>query len=175
TDNAQGELYLTDVVAQAAAQGARGESVAVVEAPFEEMQGINDRVDLSRAEAVMRRRINEAHMRAGVTLRDPETTYIDEGVVIGRDTEIGPGVVLRGRTAIGAGCVIEAGCVLTDLAVADGCHLKPYTVAAESQVGEAAQLGPFSHLRPGTVLDRGAHIGNFVELKKTHMGEGSKA
>lgn len=171
SDNAQGELYLTDVVAQAAAQG----EVAVVEAPFEDVQGVNDRADLARAEAVMRHRINEAHLRAGVTLRDPQSTYIDVGVTIGRDTELGPGVVLRGTTSIGARCRIEAGCVLTDVQVADDCLLRPYTVAQESVIGPGGQLGPFSHLRPATVLAEGAHIGNFVELKNTRVGPGSKA
>jgi bifunctional UDP-N-acetylglucosamine pyrophosphorylase/glucosamine-1-phosphate N-acetyltransferase len=171
SDNAQGELYLTDVVAQAAAQG----EVAVVEVPFEDVQGINDRADLARAEAILRRRINEAHLRAGVTLRDPQATYIDVGVTIGRDTEIGPAVVLRGKTRIGARCRIEAGCVLTDVQVADGCLLRPYTVAQESVIGPGGQIGPFSHLRPATVLSEDAHIGNFVELKNTRVGSGSKA
>lgn len=170
-NNAQGELYLTDVVQSGAARG----EVAVVDVPFDEVQGINDRVDLARAEAIMRERINAAHMRNGVTLRAPDSTYIDGDVTIGPDSELGPGVVLRGRTQIGARCHIEAGCVLTDVSVGDGSHLKPYTVASESQIGAAGHLGPFSHLRPGTVLERDVHIGNFVELKKTHVGVGSKA
>ncbi|MCS6912380.1 MAG: bifunctional UDP-N-acetylglucosamine diphosphorylase/glucosamine-1-phosphate N-acetyltransferase GlmU [Myxococcales bacterium] len=171
SDNAQGELYLTDIVAQAAAR----DEVAVVEAPFEEVQGINDRLDLAHAEAAMRRRINEAHLRAGVTMRDPATTFIDEDVIIGRDTELGPGVILRGRCRIGVGCRIEAGCVLTDVTVGDQCHLKPYTVAQDSVIGPRVQLGPFAHLRPGSELAEDVHIGNFVELKKTRMGRGAKA
>lgn len=170
-DNAQGEIYLTDVVAQAAQRG----EVAVVEAPFDEVQGVNDRVDLARAEGLMRRRINQAHMRAGVTMRDPETTYIEADVAIGRDTELGPGVHLRGRTVLGDRCLVEAGCVLGDLVVGDDVHIKPYTVASESRVGAAAKLGPFSHLRPGSELGPETHVGNFVELKKTRLGPGSKA
>ncbi len=172
-DNAQGEIYLTDVVALAAARSEG--AVAVIEAPFDEVQGVNDRVDLARADGIMRRRINQEHMRAGVTFLDPETTYVEPGIVIGRDSELSPGVVLRGKTTIGARCHIEAGCVLTDVTMADDCHLKPYTVATESQIGVSAQLGPFSHLRPGTELAREVHIGNFVELKKTRVGRGSKA
>jgi bifunctional UDP-N-acetylglucosamine pyrophosphorylase/glucosamine-1-phosphate N-acetyltransferase len=157
-NNAQRELYLTDLLAQAVAEGI---GVAVVDAPAEEIMGINDRQDLARAEAVLRQRINRGHLQRGVTLRDPATTYIEDEVTIGADTELGPGVVLRGRCRIGAGCRIDAGCVLSDVVVEDGAHLKPYTVASDSQVGEKTQLGPFSHLRPGSVIAAGAHIGNF--------------
>lgn len=170
--NAQREFYLTDLVAEAAAEGTE---VAVIDAPPEEVLGVNDRVDLATAESLMRRRLNIAHQRGGVTLRDPDTTYIDGDVAIERDTELGPGVHLRGRCRIGSGCVIDAGCVLTDVEVADGVHVKPYTVAAQSRIGARAQLGPFSHLRPGAELAEEAHVGNFVELKQTRLGRGSKA
>jgi bifunctional UDP-N-acetylglucosamine pyrophosphorylase/glucosamine-1-phosphate N-acetyltransferase len=170
--NAQRELYLTDLVAMAVAEG---EEVAVVATPPDEVLGVNDRVDLATAEAVLRRRINEKHLRAGVTLRDPATTYIEDEVQLGRDTELGPGVVLRGATRIGAGCQIEAGCVLTTVVVGDGVHIKPYTVATDAVIGDSAQLGPFSHLRPGSTLLDSAHVGNFVELKATRLGRGSKA
>jgi len=171
-NNAQREFYLTDLVAQAVAEGI---GVAVVDAPSEEVMGINDRVDLATAESTLRRRINLGHMRRGVTLRDPASTYIDSDVQIGADTELGPGVILRGACRIGSGCVIDAGCVLTNVIVADGAHLKPYTVASDSQLGEKVQIGPFSHLRPDSVVESGAHVGNFVELKKTRLGPGSKA
>jgi bifunctional UDP-N-acetylglucosamine pyrophosphorylase/glucosamine-1-phosphate N-acetyltransferase len=171
-DNAQRELYLTDLVAQAVEQGI---GVAVVDAPPEEVMGINDRVDLAQAETALRRRINLGHMRRGVTLRDPASTHIDSDVTIDKDTELGPGVILRGACRIGAGCLIDAGCVLSNVVVADGAHIKPYTVATDSELGAKAQIGPFSHLRPETVVGEGAHIGNFVELKKTRMGPGSKA
>ena len=170
--NAQREFYLTDLVAEAVAEKA---SIAAELAPPEETLGVNDRVDLAQAESILRRRINEAHMRRGVTLRDPATTYIDDEVTLGGDCELGPGVVLRGRVSVGERCVIETGCVLTDVTVAEDSHLKPYTIATDSQIGPAAQMGPFSHLRPGSTLERGVHIGNFVELKKTHVGAGSKA
>jgi bifunctional UDP-N-acetylglucosamine pyrophosphorylase/glucosamine-1-phosphate N-acetyltransferase len=171
-NNAQREFYLTDLLAEAVAEGAPVEAVVV---PADEVLGVNDRVDLARAEALLRHRINEEKLRSGVTLRDPEHTYIDDEVEIGADSEIGPGVVLSGRTRIGARCRIDAGCVLNDVTVADDSHVKAYSVATESILGPAAQVGPFSHLRPGSVLERDVHIGNFVELKKTHVGTGSKA
>jgi bifunctional UDP-N-acetylglucosamine pyrophosphorylase/glucosamine-1-phosphate N-acetyltransferase len=170
--NAQREFYLTDLVAEAAAEGTE---VAVIDAPPEEVLGVNDRVDLGTAEGLLRRRFNAQHQRNGVTLRDPATTYIDGDVTIERDTELGPGVHLRGRCRIGSGCTIDAGCVLTDVEVADAVHVKPYTVAGQSRIGARAQLGPFSHLRPGAELAEEAHVGNFVELKQTRLGRGSKA
>jgi bifunctional UDP-N-acetylglucosamine pyrophosphorylase/glucosamine-1-phosphate N-acetyltransferase len=130
-DNAQRELYLTDLVALAVAQG---DEVAVVSAPPEEVLGVNDRIDLATAEALLRRRINEEHQRAGVTLRDPATTYIDDEVTIGRDTELGPAVSLRGRCVIGTHCRIDVGAVLTDVTVADGTRLAPYAVASGTRL-----------------------------------------
>ncbi|HEY7954190.1 MAG TPA: bifunctional UDP-N-acetylglucosamine diphosphorylase/glucosamine-1-phosphate N-acetyltransferase GlmU [Polyangia bacterium] len=170
-DNAQGELYLTDVVEMAAHELA----VATILASAEEVMGVNDRVELARADRVMRLRLAERLMRDGVTVRDPERLYLEPGVVVGRDTELGPGVELRGRTAIGEGCRIEAGVVISDCTVGSRVHVKPYCVLGESVVGDDAHLGPFAHLRPGTVLDREVHLGNFVETKKTRLGRGSKA
>ncbi len=170
-DNAQGELYLTDVAAMAARAG----EVATVEADADEIAGVNDRVELARADRAMRRRINEALMRAGVTLHDPETCLVEPGVTVAADCEIGPSVALRGATAIAPGAHIEAGCVLTDCTVGAGAHLKPYTVAAESEIAAGATLGPFAHLRPGSVIGEGAKIGNFVETKKARLGAGAKA
>ncbi|MCC6996490.1 MAG: bifunctional UDP-N-acetylglucosamine diphosphorylase/glucosamine-1-phosphate N-acetyltransferase GlmU [Deltaproteobacteria bacterium] len=171
TDNAQGELYLTDVAAAAAARG----RVATVEAPPEQVLGVNDRADLATVEGILRGRITRMHARAGVTLRDPASTYIDAGVEIGADSELGPGVVLRGKTRIGARVRLDAGCVLEDTTVEDGAHLKPYTIATDSSIGPAAQVGPFAHLRSGSVLEADAHMGNFVETKKTRLGRGAKA
>lgn len=170
--NAQREFYLTDLVALATEAG---DEVMVVQAPPDEVLGVNDRADLATAEALLRRRINEAHLRSGVTLRDPATTYIDDEVQLGRDTELGPGVSLRGRCTIGARCVIDAGSVLSGVTVADDTHIKPYTIATDAVIGDKVALGPFSHLRPGSVLLSGAHVGNFVELKQTRLGKGSKA
>lgn len=169
--NVQKELYLTDVVAQAAQQ----REVGVLSVPFVEIQGVNDRADLASAAQVMRQRINQIHMKQGVTLTNPETTYIDADVTIGADTELGPGVTLRGKSRIGTGCMVDAGCILENTIVEDNCHIKPYTVMVESQIHAAAQVGPFSHLRPQSVVGSLARVGNFVEMKKTILGQGSKA
>jgi bifunctional UDP-N-acetylglucosamine pyrophosphorylase/glucosamine-1-phosphate N-acetyltransferase len=171
-DNKKGELYLTDLVAAAYTRG----GAASIEAPWEEVSGINDRVDLAAVEAAARRRINEHWMRSGVTMIDPTTTYIDADVgPLGKDVWLGPNTVLRGKTQLGDHVRVDAGCVLTDVTVAAHTHLKPYSVLSESHVGERAQIGPFSHLRPASRIDDDAHIGNFVETKKTHVMAGAKA
>jgi bifunctional UDP-N-acetylglucosamine pyrophosphorylase/glucosamine-1-phosphate N-acetyltransferase len=171
-DNAKGELYLTDLAARAAARG----GAAVLEAPFEEVSGINDRVDLAGVEAAARRRVLERWMVDGVTIADPASTYIDVDVGhIGRDTWIGPGVALRGRTRIGERVRIDVGCVLTDVEVEDDVVVRPYSVASEAQLGPRAQVGPFAHLRPDTILEADARVGNFVETKKAHIMAGAKA
>jgi bifunctional UDP-N-acetylglucosamine pyrophosphorylase / glucosamine-1-phosphate N-acetyltransferase len=171
-DNAKRELYLTDLAAQAHERG----GAAVIEAPFAEVAGINDRFDLARTDAVARRRINDGWLAAGVTLVAPELTFIDADVgPIGKDTWIAPNVCLRGKTRIGERAMIDVGCVLTDVAVDADAHLRPYSIATESELGPRAQLGPFTHCRPGTRLDDGAKLGNFVETKKTHMMAGAKA
>ena len=169
--NAQGEYYLTDIVAAAARDG----EVATVDAEAAEILGVNDRADLARADRDLRHRINAGHLLAGVTLLDPGSVRIDGDVVIAPDCVIGPSVELRGRTTVGAGVRIEAGCVLTDVSVGAEAHLLPYVVAAQTSIGPRAQVGPFAHLRPGTVLDEAVKIGNFVETKKAHFGVGAKA
>ncbi|HET6611652.1 MAG TPA: bifunctional UDP-N-acetylglucosamine diphosphorylase/glucosamine-1-phosphate N-acetyltransferase GlmU [Kofleriaceae bacterium] len=171
-DNAQGEIYLTDLAARAAARG----GAEVVRAPWEEVMGINDRVDLAAVARCARRRINEAWMIAGVTMEAPEATYIDADCgPLGADVWLGPGVCLRGQTRIGDGARIDAGCVLTDVVVEAGATIKPSSVLSEATIGTAAQVGPFSHCRPGTVIDERARIGNFVETKKSHIMAGAKA
>jgi bifunctional UDP-N-acetylglucosamine pyrophosphorylase / glucosamine-1-phosphate N-acetyltransferase len=171
-DNAKGELYLTDLVARAAARG----GATALDTPFAEVSGINDRVDLAAVEATARRQIAERWMREGVSFADPAHAYIDADVgPIGVDAWIGPGVVLRGRTTIGERASVDVGCVLTDTAVATDAYLRPYSVLASAQVGERAHVGPFSHCRPGTRIDEDAHLGNFVETKKTHLMAGAKA
>ncbi len=171
TKNAQGELYLTDVVAIASAQGgAHGLSWSSQSA-----QGVNDRAQLAEVEAVMRARIARRLAKDGVTVRDLERLYVDADVVVEPDAVLESGVTLRGQTRVGAGARIDVGCVLTDVIVAAGAVLRPYTVAERSRIGEGAQVGPFSHLRPETDLGPDAHVGNFVETKKTTMGRGSKA
>jgi len=171
-DNKKAELYLTDLVAHAYARG----GATSIDAPFDEVTGINDRVDLAAVEACARRRINEHWMRAGVTMISPEATYIDADVgPLGKDVVLGANVALRGKTTLGDGVLVDHGSILTDATVAACTHVKPYSVITESQVGERAQIGPFSHLRPGSRIDEDVHLGNFVETKKTHMMAGAKA
>jgi bifunctional UDP-N-acetylglucosamine pyrophosphorylase/glucosamine-1-phosphate N-acetyltransferase len=172
-DNAQGEYYLTDVLAAARGAGETVAALAVTRA--EEAMGINDRVQLAEAGRELRSRINDGHMRAGVTLVDPATTYIEAEVTIGADTVIHPGVHLRGRTVIGRDCEIEPGVVITDCSLAERVHVKAGSVLSGSTVGAETDIGPMAHLRPGTVLAGENKIGNFVETKKAAIGKGSKA
>jgi bifunctional UDP-N-acetylglucosamine pyrophosphorylase / glucosamine-1-phosphate N-acetyltransferase len=170
--NAQRELYLTDLAALAAELGV----VPTVEAPFEEILGVNDRVDLARMDALARRRVAERWMRAGVTIVAPETVAIDADLPhIGRDVQIGPACALRGATRVGDRVRIDAGCVLTDTVIEDDAVIRPYCVLTEARVGARAQVGPFAHCRPGTVLEPEVHLGNFVETKKARLGHGAKA
>jgi len=172
-NNAQGEYYLTDVIA--AARSARERVAALAVAHAEEAMGINDRVQLAEAGALLRGRINEKHLRAGVTLVDPAATYIDPEVIIGPDTVIHPGVHLRGRSVIGRDCLVEPGVIISDCTLADRVHVKAGSVLSEATVGADTDIGPMAHLRPGTVLAGENKIGNFVETKKAAIGRGSKA
>ena len=173
SDNAQGELYLTDLV-QLADERAPG-TVAVVETEPEEVAGVNDRAELALRAKALQRRINLRHMKNGVALLDPDTAWIEETVTLDADVEVGPCVSLRGHTHVEKGARIGQGCVLTDSTVRAGTELKPYSVLEEAHVGEACHIGPFSRLRPGTELSEGVHLGNFVETKKARLGKGSKA
>ena len=171
--NSQGEYYLTDTIEMARERGLK--ISAVVAANPEEVQGINDRVHLARAEAVLRQRINEKLMREGVTLIDPNTAYIDGTVEIGEDTLIHPGVVISGATSIGRQCIIEAGAVISGCQIGDNVHIKAGSVLTDSEIGKNSQIGPMAHLRPGTILRGDNKIGNFVETKKADIGKHSKA
>ncbi len=171
-DNAQGELYLTDVGERAAKRG----QVPVLEVPFDDIRGINTRVDLAEVEASARGDICHRWMLAGVTIVDPKHTYIDVSVEdIGQDTWIGPGVCLRGNTSIGRRVRIDTCSVLANVIIGDDTWIKPHSVLGDSKVGELVQIGPFAHCRPGTVLDERVKVGNFVETKKTHIMAGAKA
>jgi bifunctional UDP-N-acetylglucosamine pyrophosphorylase/glucosamine-1-phosphate N-acetyltransferase len=171
-DNAKGELYLTDLVAHAATRG----GATVIDAPFAEVAGINDRVDLATVETEARRRINEAWMRAGVTMIDPASTYIDADVgPLGKDVWLGPNVALRGKTSVGDGAHIDTGAVITDVQLGDQVNVKPHSVLSSSSIGVRAQIGPFTHTRPGSRIDEDVHLGNFVETKNTHLMAGAKA
>ncbi|MBI3181453.1 MAG: bifunctional UDP-N-acetylglucosamine diphosphorylase/glucosamine-1-phosphate N-acetyltransferase GlmU [Myxococcales bacterium] len=170
-ENAQGEVYLTDVVERAAKEG----EVVAVRADFEEIAGVNDRSELAARAAVLRMRINTEHMKRGVTIQHPETTFIDDGVEIGPNTVIGPMVSIHAGCEVGADVRIWQGCVLNQSTVGDGSELRPYSVLDETVVGPRCQVGPFARLRPGSVLEEGVHVGNFVETKKTRIRKGAKA
>ncbi len=169
-DNAQKEYYLTDVVQMAVAEGSAVYGVAL---PGDVMEGVNDRDQLARAETKMFERVARAHRLAGVTVH--AGARIEPSVRIDADAEIESGVSLRGATVIGSGAFVDVGCVLTNVSVAAGARLKPYSIGEDSSIGARAQVGPFSHLRAGSDLGEDVHIGNFVETKKTRLGKGSKA
>jgi bifunctional UDP-N-acetylglucosamine pyrophosphorylase/glucosamine-1-phosphate N-acetyltransferase len=173
SDNAQKEYYLTDIVGAAVRQGRRLGTISARDP--DEVMGINSRADLARAEKMIARRIAERHMREGVTLLDPDTTWIEADVAIGRDTVIYPHVRLEGASRIGEDCVIHSHTRISNCRLGTGVTVKDSCVLAESVLEDGAAVGPFAHLRPGTVLHQGARIGNFVETKKAELGEGSKA
>lgn len=173
TDNDQGEYYLPDIVRIIGQSGHRVQAVRASDP--EEVQGINDRKDLARAERVMRSRITAAHMENGVTMIDPEATYIEDGVGIGPDTVIFPGAVITRGTVIGEACRIQSNCVIEESRIGNRVWLHPCSVIEQSTIADDVQIGPFAHLRPGTVLEERVRIGNFVEVKKSTIGCGSKA
>ena len=172
TQNAQGEYYLTELLPLLKNNGHKIE-VLNIDAT-EDIYGINDRVQLAWAAEILRRRKNEELMYSGVTIMDPHSTFIDSDVTIGRDTLIYPGTIIQGRTRIGTGCEIGPGtyitsCEIGNKAVIENSRLK------EAQVGEECNIGPFAYLRPGAVLHPRVKVGDFVEIKKSILGEGSKA
>ncbi len=168
-----GEIYITDLIQLAREQG-RGVE-ALIDPDRENLLGINSRAELSAATQTVKRAINARHMDAGVTLIDPEATYIESGVRIGRDTVIYPNVYLQGGTVIGENCVIESTVKIVDSTLSDGVHIKMGCVITQSRLGEGADMGPFAHLRPGAELRQRVHVGNFVEVKKSVLHEGVKA
>jgi bifunctional UDP-N-acetylglucosamine pyrophosphorylase / glucosamine-1-phosphate N-acetyltransferase len=169
-DNAQGERYLTDVVAQLAARP--GGAVTVL-ADEHEVAGVNDRVQLADAAAQLRRRHLEALMRAGVSVIDPAHTYVDVDVSVGEDTVLLPGTILEGATRVGAAAVIGPSSHLSDCVVGDRSVVHS-TRADGAHIGDEVEVGPFAHLRPGTVLGRGARVGAFVQVKNSDIGAGAK-
>jgi len=171
-DNDQGEYYLTDVIGVLSRAGARVDAVLTPDPG--EAAGVNDRKQLAEVAAVQRRRILDRLMEGGVTILDPATTYIEDGVTIGPDTTIHPQVVIEGESTIGSDCVIALGCHVSSSHLADRVTLKPYCVLSESAVDDDATLGPFCHLRPLSHVGPQAKVGNFVELKKSRIGRGSK-
>ena len=153
----------------------RGLTVETVETDDpDEIRGINSQTELAEVSSLMRQGKNEELMAAGVTLEDPATTYVDADVVVGRDTVIHPGVMLEGRTTVGDRCELHAGVRIVNSAVGDDVTVNNHCVITNAHVEAGARIGPFAHLRPGTVVRQAARVGNFVEIKKTTLGAGSK-
>jgi bifunctional UDP-N-acetylglucosamine pyrophosphorylase/glucosamine-1-phosphate N-acetyltransferase len=173
SQNDQGEYYLTDLVAVYRGRHLPVETLTV-EDPAE-VRGINSRSELAEAGTVMRGQKNDALMAAGVTLVDPATTYVDADVSIGQDSVLHPNVYLEGTTKIGARCTIHSGVRLINATLGDDVTVNNYCVVTDSSIADGARIGPFAHLRPGNDVRPRAQVGNFVELKKTVLGEGSKA
>ncbi len=173
TRNAQKEYYLTDLVEKGNSRGLK--ITACLTQDSREVMGINTRVDLALANQHLWDKIRERHMLNGVTLLDPKTAYIDYDVQIGRDTVISPNCHLLGETTVGAGCLIEPGCRVVDSRVGNSVTLKASSVISGCVIEDRADVGPFAHLRPGTLLRTEARIGNFVEVKKSEIGRGTKA
>jgi bifunctional UDP-N-acetylglucosamine pyrophosphorylase / glucosamine-1-phosphate N-acetyltransferase len=163
-----GELNLTDAVTALAGTVAP----LVVDDP-EPVLGVNDRADLAACEAIVQRRLRERHMRAGVTMPDPSSVYLDADVTVGADTVLLPGTHLRGGTAVAGGCTIGPDAVIVDSVIGPGSRVVSAQVL-ESELEEGCSVGPFAYLRPGCRLERGARAGSFVELKNTVLGPGAR-
>ncbi|MBM7716699.1 bifunctional UDP-N-acetylglucosamine pyrophosphorylase/glucosamine-1-phosphate N-acetyltransferase [Bacillus thermophilus] len=171
-DNSQGEYYLPDVIE--ILKSKKELITAFQTEDFEETLGVNDRVALSEAERIMRKRINEAHMRNGVTLIDPANTYIDKDVLIGQDTIIFPGTSICGKTVIGENCEIGPNTEINNCEISHNATICQSAVF-DSAVGANVNIGPFAHIRPESTIHDDVKIGNFVEIKKSIFGKGSKA
>lgn len=172
-DNAQGEFYLTDLIGMAVHEGSLPHAWMMDEP--REMQGVNTRIDLAHATAFARERINTHWMLAGVTLMDPERTYIEPGVTLEQDVTLYPNVYLHGQTHIKEGVVIEHSCTLCNAVVGHNTHIKPGCTIEQTRIGANTSIGPWANLRPGSVLGNGCKIGNFVETKKAVLEDGAKA
>lgn len=171
-ENVQGEYYLPDVIE---ILKNRGEIVTAFQTDdFDETLGVNDRVALSQAEGTLRNRINEFHMRNGVTIIDPNNTYIDADVEIGQDTIVYPGTILTGHTKIASDCQIGPNSEIKNCHIGEGTVVRQ-SVAHDSEIGAQVNIGPFAHIRPQSEIHDEVKIGNFVEIKKTVFGKGSKA
>ncbi|MGF7437848.1 bifunctional UDP-N-acetylglucosamine diphosphorylase/glucosamine-1-phosphate N-acetyltransferase GlmU [Lentilactobacillus senioris] len=170
-DNAQGEYYLTDVIEILKDQG---DIVAAYQmADFYESMGVNDRVALSKATKIMQARINTAHMKNGVSMVNPDDTYIDVDVQIGSDTIVEPGVQLKGNTVIGEDCFIGANSEIRNSTIHNGVTVTS-SMIEDSEMMDGSNIGPDSHLRPQSLIGENVHLGNFVEVKKSEIGAGTK-
>ncbi|WP_105957356.1 bifunctional UDP-N-acetylglucosamine diphosphorylase/glucosamine-1-phosphate N-acetyltransferase GlmU [Apilactobacillus quenuiae] len=170
-NNAQGEYYLPDVIGIFQEQDKKIGAYQMDD--FNESMGVNDRIALSNANQVMQKRINEAHMANGVSMINPDNTYIDFDVKIGQDTIIEPGVKIHGNTKIGQNCKIGANSEIHDCVIHDGVTITS-SYLQESEMMEGSDIGPYSHLRPHAIIGKNVHLGNFVEVKKAQIDEGTK-
>jgi len=171
--NAQGEYYLTDIVDMAVKQGRRVSALPLSDP--DEGLGVNTRQQLAEAEGAIRQQIRGRWLEAGVTMVDPSSTWIEADVAIGKDTILHPNVTLEGRTVIGGDVTVYSGVRITDCVIGNRVEILDHCVLRESQIDDEAHIGPFVHLRPGVLVRRKAKVGNFVEMKKTELGEGAKA
>jgi bifunctional UDP-N-acetylglucosamine pyrophosphorylase/glucosamine-1-phosphate N-acetyltransferase len=171
--NAQGEYYLPDLVKIYRSRGLTVETVTLDDS--REILGVNSRKELAEVGTILRVAKNEELMASGVTIVDPATAYIGGDVTVGADTVIHPGVHLEGRTRIGAGCEIHSGVRILNSTIDDGVVINNFCLIVDSHVSRGARIGPFAHIRPQSDVGEDAHVGNFVELKKTSMGKGAKA
>lgn len=173
SENSQKEFYFTDSIEVGLRKGLRVSAYKTNDS--QEVMGINSRIELARAEGIMRRRINNRHMLNGITFINPGNTYIDMDVSIGQDVTIYPGTVIQGITVIGDGSIIYSNNRIVNSRIGSGVILKDSCVIEDSIIGDDSQVGPFAHLRPGCTLEKNVRVGNYVELKKSVMGDGSKA
>jgi bifunctional UDP-N-acetylglucosamine pyrophosphorylase/glucosamine-1-phosphate N-acetyltransferase len=173
SSNAQGEYYLPDLVRLFRGRGLRVDTLVLDAA--EEILGVNSRKELADVGQILRDRKNDALMTAGVTIMDPATTWIDPDVTVGPDSILHPNVYLEGRTQIGSSCEIHSGVRIVDSVVEDKAVINNFCVIRDSHIERGAEVGPFAQLRPQSRVGENAHVGNFVELKKTTLGKGSKA
>jgi bifunctional UDP-N-acetylglucosamine pyrophosphorylase/glucosamine-1-phosphate N-acetyltransferase len=171
TSNAQGEYYLTDIIKMVAEKEGKLETVAMED--HVEAMGINNRVQLAEAERILRQRLLTEYMLEGVTFIDPFNTYIDYGVMIGKDTIIYPGVIIEGQTKIGGNCIIGPDTRITDSTISDNVLIN-YSNLQNAKVACGCNIGPYSYLRPGTELAENVKIGDFVEVKNTYVDKGAK-
>ena len=172
-NNAQGEFYITDIIALAHHEGR--EVTAVHPDRLSEVEGVNNRLQLSRLERVYQSEQAEKLLLAGVMLRDPARFDLRGELTHGRDIEIDTNVIIEGSVTLGHRVKIGTGCVIKNSVIGDDCEISPYTVVDDSTLAAACTIGPFTRLRPGAELAEGAHVGNFVEMKKARLGKGSKA
>jgi bifunctional UDP-N-acetylglucosamine pyrophosphorylase/glucosamine-1-phosphate N-acetyltransferase len=169
----KGELYLTDTVKVLNDRGLTVAALAVQDP--REVMGVNDRVQLAEAEAVARGRIRDRLMRDGVTMLDPATTYVDAGVLIGRDTVLSPGVHILGRSKIGANCTVAPNAYVENGQLGDGCAVQVGAILRDSSAGQGCSMGPYCHIRDGSRLDDGVRIGSYTEVVRSHIGADSRA